>query len=47
MKKKTITDPKMKMMIEFFGSRGAKFVDIDTGEELIVEEENENNTRNV
>lgn len=38
-----ITDPKTKLFIEFFSKEmGAKFVDADTGEEIKIEEEDEN-----
>lgn len=38
-----ITDPKTKLFMEFFSKEmGVKFVDADTGEEIEIEEENEN-----
>jgi hypothetical protein len=34
-----ITDPKLRMFMEFFESQGVKFVDVDTGEILTTEGE--------
>lgn len=34
-----ITDPKLRMFMEFFESQGVKFVDADTGEILTTEGE--------
>ena len=42
---KKINNPKLKLFMEFFSKEmGAKFIDADTGEEIkIEEEENQNN----
>lgn len=34
-----ITDPKLNMFMEFFRAQGCKFVDMDTGEEILPESE--------
>lgn len=36
---KKVSDPKLKMFIDFFKTQGVKFVDHETGEEIITEEE--------
>lgn len=35
---KEITDPKLKMFMEFFESQGVKFVDMKTGEMITTKE---------
>lgn len=38
-----ITDPKTELFMEFFSKEmGVKFVDVDTGEEIKIEEKHEN-----
>lgn len=41
MGKRVVHDPKMRLLIEFFGKDGTKFVDEDGNELVAEEEENE------
>ena len=41
MGKRVVTNPKMKILIDFFGSQGVKFIDYETGDELTTEEDYE------
>ena len=42
-----ITDPKLKMFIEFFKTQGVRFVDADTGKEIYTDEETEKDRADV